>query len=82
MAICHPDRRVSDVRETMIDQGLQFIPVIEHGKLLGVVTYADVVTYCDQPAPAEIPAYDAELVALAARSTGTFSDDLMGKLGK
>jgi len=86
VAVCHPDRRVSDLREMMLAQALQFIPVVEHGELLGIVTYVEIMTDCDQPAPAEIPKYDAELVApavIAEDTGGVFGKNFpMGEMGK
>ena len=37
-----PDMEVNDLRRTMIDSGARYLPVIQDGKLLGVISFRDV----------------------------------------
>ena len=41
--ICHPDRRVSDVLETMRDEGLTAIPVVDKGELVAVLALGELI---------------------------------------
>jgi CBS domain-containing protein len=37
-----PDMEVNDLRRTMIDTGARYLPVMQDGKLLGVISFRDV----------------------------------------
>ena len=37
-----PDMEVNDLRRTMLDTGARYLPVMQDGKLLGVVSFRDV----------------------------------------
>jgi CBS domain-containing protein len=37
-----PDMEVNDLRRTMIDTGARYLPVIQDGRLLGVISFRDV----------------------------------------
>lgn len=37
-----PDMEVNDLRRTMLDSGARYLPVIQDGKLLGVISFRDV----------------------------------------
>lgn len=37
-----PDMEVNDLRRTMIDTGARYLPVMQEGKLLGVISFRDV----------------------------------------
>ena len=37
-----PDMEVNDLRRTMIDSGARYLPVIQDGKLIGVISFRDV----------------------------------------
>jgi len=37
-----PDMEVSDLRRTMLDTGARYLPVVQDGKLLGVISFRDV----------------------------------------
>ena len=37
-----PDMAVNDLRRTMIDSGARYLPVMQDGKLLGVISFRDV----------------------------------------
>ena len=37
-----PDMEVNDMRRTMIDSGARYLPVMQDGKLLGVISFRDV----------------------------------------
>jgi len=37
-----PDMEVNDLRRTMIDSGARYLPVMQDGKLLGVISFRDV----------------------------------------
>ncbi|MBI2612233.1 CBS domain-containing protein [Candidatus Kaiserbacteria bacterium] len=41
--ICHPDRRVSDVLETMRNEGLASIPVVHKGELVAVLSIGELL---------------------------------------
>lgn len=41
--ICHPDRRMGDVLETMRNEGLTSIPVVEKGQLIDVVSLSELI---------------------------------------
>ena len=41
--VCHPDRRVSDVLESMRNEGLTSIPVVEKGSLVAVVSLSELI---------------------------------------
>ena len=41
--MCHPDRRVSDVLESMRNEGLTSIPVVEKGSLVAVVSLSELI---------------------------------------
>ena len=41
--MCHPDRRVSDVLESMRNEGLTSIPVVEKGNLVAVVSLSELI---------------------------------------
>ena len=37
-----PDMAVNDLRRTMIDSGARYLPVLQDGKLIGVISFRDV----------------------------------------
>ncbi len=37
-----PDMEVNDLRRTMIDTGARYLPVVEQGKIVGVISFRDV----------------------------------------
>ena len=37
-----PDMEVNDLRRTMLESGARYLPVLEDGKLLGVISFRDV----------------------------------------
>lgn len=37
-----PDMEVNDLRRTMLDSGARYLPVVQAGKLLGVISFRDV----------------------------------------
>ena len=37
-----PDMEVNDLRRTMLDSGARYLPVLQDGKLLGVISFRDV----------------------------------------
>ena len=37
-----PDMEVNDLRRTMLDTGARYLPVVQGGKLLGVISFRDV----------------------------------------
>jgi CBS domain-containing protein len=37
-----PDMEVNDLRRTMIDSGARYLPVLQDGRLLGVISFRDV----------------------------------------
>ena len=37
-----PDMEVNDLRRTMIDSGARYLPVMQDGRLLGVISFRDV----------------------------------------
>ena len=37
-----PDMEVNDLRRTMLDTGARYLPVMQEGKLLGVISFRDV----------------------------------------
>jgi CBS domain-containing protein len=37
-----PDMEVNDLRRTMLDSGARYLPVVQDGKLLGVISFRDV----------------------------------------
>jgi len=37
-----PDMEVNDLRRTMLETGARYLPVVEDGKLLGVISFRDV----------------------------------------
>ncbi|HYG55439.1 MAG TPA: CBS domain-containing protein [Burkholderiales bacterium] len=37
-----PDMEVNDLRRTMLESGARYLPVMENGKLLGVISFRDV----------------------------------------
>jgi CBS domain-containing protein len=37
-----PDMEVNDLRRTMLDSGARYLPVIQEGKLIGVISFRDV----------------------------------------
>jgi CBS domain-containing protein len=37
-----PDMEVNDLRRTMLDSGARYLPVVQEGKLLGVISFRDV----------------------------------------
>ena len=78
MAVCHLDQSVAAVREMMINQGLQFVPVIEGDKFVGIVTHAEVNIYHEERQTTTIP----PPAAILAATKSEFSNDLMGKTGK
>lgn len=41
--VTHPDRRVSDVLEMMARESLTAIPVVEHGQVLAVLSYGELL---------------------------------------
>jgi CBS domain-containing protein len=40
--IATPEMEVNDLRRTMIDSGARYLPVMQEGKLLGVISFRDV----------------------------------------
>jgi CBS domain-containing protein len=40
--IASPDMEVNDLRRTMLESGARYLPVIQAGKLLGVISFRDV----------------------------------------
>jgi CBS domain-containing protein len=40
--IATPDMEVNDLRRTMLDSGARYLPVMQDGKLLGVISFRDV----------------------------------------
>jgi CBS domain-containing protein len=43
VSTCAPDDRVDEVRETMTERRIRHLPVVEDGRLLGIVSIGDVV---------------------------------------
>src|SRR5687767_8640495 len=37
-----PDMEVNDLRRTMLDSGARYLPVMQDGKLLGIISFRDV----------------------------------------
>jgi CBS domain-containing protein len=37
-----PDMEINDLRRTMLDSGARYLPVIQDGKLIGVISFRDV----------------------------------------
>ncbi|HVB49216.1 MAG TPA: CBS domain-containing protein, partial [Burkholderiales bacterium] len=37
-----PDMEVNDLRRTMLETGARYLPVLQEGKLLGVISFRDV----------------------------------------
>lgn len=37
-----PDMEVNDLRRTMLDSGARYLPVVQEGRLLGVISFRDV----------------------------------------
>jgi CBS domain-containing protein len=37
-----PDMEVNDLRRTMLDSGARYLPVLQDGKLIGVISFRDV----------------------------------------
>jgi len=37
-----PDMEVNDLRRTMLDSGARYLPVVQDGKLIGVISFRDV----------------------------------------
>jgi CBS domain-containing protein len=37
-----PDMEVNDLRRTMLDTGARYLPVVQEGKLIGVISFRDV----------------------------------------
>jgi len=37
-----PDMEVNDLRRTMLDSGARYLPVVQEGKLIGVISFRDV----------------------------------------
>jgi len=37
-----PDMEVNDLRRTMLDSGARYLPVLQEGKLIGVISFRDV----------------------------------------
>ncbi len=37
-----PDMEVNDLRRTMLDSGARYVPILQGGKLLGVISFRDV----------------------------------------
>jgi len=37
-----PDMEINDLRRTMLDSGARYVPVIQDGKLIGVISFRDV----------------------------------------
>jgi CBS domain-containing protein len=37
-----PDMEVNDLRRTMLESGARYLPVVQEGKLLGVISFRDV----------------------------------------
>ncbi len=40
--VAAPDMEVNDLRRTMLESGARYLPVIQDGKLLGVISFRDV----------------------------------------
>ncbi len=43
VACCRPETAISEVRQVMTDKRIRHIPVVEEGKLVGIVTIGDVL---------------------------------------
>jgi len=43
VSTCDPDDRVDEVRETMTERRIRHLPVVEDGRLVGIVSIGDVV---------------------------------------
>ena len=43
-----PDTEVNDLRRMMLDTGARYLPVVEAGKLLGVISFRDVAKAVDR----------------------------------
>lgn len=43
VSTCDPDDRVDEVRETMTERRIRHLPVVENGRLVGIVSIGDVV---------------------------------------
>jgi CBS domain-containing protein len=39
---CTPDMEVNELRRTMLDSGARYLPVVQEGKLVGVISFRDV----------------------------------------
>lgn len=55
VAAVGPDDTVETIARTMLDHGVSAVPVVDHGRLIGVVSQSDLprglATGTDQPAP-------------------------------
>ena len=40
--VAEPDMEVNDLRRTMLESGARYLPVVQDGKLLGVISFRDV----------------------------------------
>ena len=40
--VASPDMEVNDLRRTMLESGARYLPVLQEGKLLGVISFRDV----------------------------------------
>jgi CBS domain-containing protein len=40
--VAAPDMEVNDLRRTMLESGARYLPVIQDGRLLGVISFRDV----------------------------------------
>lgn len=63
-----PDTSLADVARTMVEHGLPGLPVIDNGRLVGIVTETDLISQeAAVDVPPVIPFLDALLVADAGR---------------
>jgi CBS domain-containing protein len=64
-----PDATVAVVASLLADSGLNGVPVIEDGRMIGIITDSDIIAReADVDAPTVIPFLDAIFVADAGRS--------------
>jgi CBS domain-containing protein len=47
---CHPDDQISRALETMARHQVRRLPVVEHGKVIGIIAQADIATRLRAPA--------------------------------
>lgn len=43
VAVCHPDTSVEECRGVMTNKRIRHLPVVENGRLIGIVTSGDIM---------------------------------------